>query len=89
MVVAALIIDGIFSGAGLIPTGPRPTRADVFGSLQVNYKLALNLLGVAVFAVLFWLTARGGASSDRLHPFEAAPEHGQRKVHGERAAHVP
>ena len=58
MVIAALIVDGIFSALGLIPTGPRPTRADIFSSIQVDYKLALNVLGVAIFAVLFWLTAR-------------------------------
>jgi YHS domain-containing protein len=62
MVIAALIVDGIFSGLGLIPTGPRPTRADVFGQIHVDYKLALNLLGVAIFAALFWLTARRGAT---------------------------
>jgi uncharacterized membrane protein YraQ (UPF0718 family)/YHS domain-containing protein len=62
MVIAALIVDAIFSGLGLIPTGPRPARGDIFGSIQVNYKLALNLLGVAVFAALFWLTFRRGAT---------------------------
>jgi uncharacterized membrane protein YraQ (UPF0718 family)/YHS domain-containing protein len=62
MVIAALIIDGIFSAVGLIPTGPRPTRADIFGSIQVDYKLALNVLGTAIFAALFWLTARRGAT---------------------------
>ncbi len=45
MVVAALIVDGIFSALGLIPTGPRPTRADIFGSIQLDYKLVLNVLG--------------------------------------------
>ena len=62
MVIAALIVDGVFSALGLIPTGPRPTRADVFSSVRVDYKLALNLLGLAIFAALFWLTARGGAT---------------------------
>ena len=62
MVIAALIVDGLFSALGLIPTGPRPTRADIFSSIQVDYKLALNLLGVAIFAALFWLTARRGAT---------------------------
>ncbi|MGH2881266.1 MAG: YHS domain-containing protein, partial [Solirubrobacteraceae bacterium] len=62
MVIAALIVDGIFSALGLIPTGPRPTRADIFSSIRVDYKLALNLLGVAIFAALFWLTARRGAT---------------------------
>jgi len=62
MVAAALIIDRLFSGLGLIPTGPRPTRADIFGSIAVNYKLFLNLAGLAVFAALLWLTARRGAT---------------------------
>jgi uncharacterized membrane protein YraQ (UPF0718 family)/YHS domain-containing protein len=62
MVIAALVVDGLFSALGLIPTGPRPTRGDIFGSLQVNYKLFLNLLGFAIFAALFWLTARRGAT---------------------------
>jgi uncharacterized membrane protein YraQ (UPF0718 family) len=62
MVIAALIVDGIFSALGLIPTGPRPTRADIFTSIHVDYKLALNFLGVAIFAALFWLTARRGAT---------------------------
>jgi uncharacterized protein len=62
MVVAALAVDGLFSALGLIPTGPRPTRADIFSSIRVDYKLALNVLGVAIFAALFWLTARRGAT---------------------------
>jgi uncharacterized membrane protein YraQ (UPF0718 family)/YHS domain-containing protein len=62
MVIAALIVDAIFSALGLIPSGPRPTRADIFSSIHVNYKLALNVLGLAIFAVLFWLTARRGAT---------------------------
>jgi uncharacterized membrane protein YraQ (UPF0718 family) len=62
MVIAALIVDGIFSAIGLIPTGPRPTRADIFSSIHVDYKLALNVLGIVIFAALFWLTARRGAT---------------------------
>jgi YHS domain-containing protein len=62
MVIAALIVAGIFGGLGLIPTGPRPTRADIFGSVRVDYKLALNILGLVIFAALFWLTAQRGAS---------------------------
>jgi len=62
MVIAALIVDGLFSALGLIPTGPRPSRADIFSSVRIDYKLALNLLGLAIFAALFWLTARGGAT---------------------------
>jgi uncharacterized protein len=62
MVVAALAVDGLFSALGLIPSGPRPTRGDIFGSIQVDYKLALNVVGVAIFAALFWLTRRRGAT---------------------------
>jgi uncharacterized protein len=62
MVLAALAVDGIFSALGLIPTGPRPTRGDIFGSIAVNYKLFLNILGFAVFAAFFWLTMRRGAT---------------------------
>jgi uncharacterized protein len=58
MVLAALLVAGVFSLLGLIPTGPRPTRADVFGQIQVNYKLVLNLIGVGVFGALMGLSAR-------------------------------
>jgi uncharacterized membrane protein YraQ (UPF0718 family)/YHS domain-containing protein len=62
MVIAALIVAGSFSALGLIPTGPRPTRADIFSSVALNYKLVLNVLGLVVFALLFGLTARRGAT---------------------------
>ena len=62
MVIAALLVNGLFSLLGAIPSGPRPTRADIFGSLQVNYKLFLNVLGLAIFAALFWITTRRGAT---------------------------
>jgi hypothetical protein len=60
MVIAGLVVDGLFSAAGAIPTGARPTRADIFGAVHVDYKLFLNLLGVAIFAALFGLCARRG-----------------------------
>jgi uncharacterized protein len=62
MVIAALVVDAIFNGLGLIPTGPRPTRADIFTSVHLDYKLALNLLAAAIFGSLFWLTARRGVT---------------------------
>jgi uncharacterized protein len=62
MVVAALIVDGMFSALGLIPTGPRPTRADIFSQVQVNYKLALDVLGFVIFTAMFWLTKQRGAT---------------------------
>ena len=39
MVIAALIVDGLFGGAGLIPPA-RPTRAEVFGEVRLDYKLS-------------------------------------------------
>jgi hypothetical protein len=62
MATAALIVNGIFSALGLLPTGPRPTRADIFSPIHINYKLALNVLGLLIFAGLFALTARRGAT---------------------------
>jgi uncharacterized protein len=61
MVIAALIVDGLFSGAGLIPH-VRPSRADIFGSIKIDYKLFTNILGIAIFAALFALTIRRGAT---------------------------
>jgi uncharacterized membrane protein YraQ (UPF0718 family)/YHS domain-containing protein len=61
MVLAALVVDGVFSGAGLIPHA-RPTRADIFGSIKIDYKLFTNILGAAMFGGLFALTLRRGAS---------------------------
>jgi uncharacterized membrane protein YraQ (UPF0718 family) len=68
MVIAALIVDGIFSAADLIPT-TRPSRDDIFGSVQVDYKLFLNVFGMIVFAALFWLTRLNPASGghERAH----------------------
>jgi uncharacterized membrane protein YraQ (UPF0718 family)/YHS domain-containing protein len=62
MALAALIVAGVFKALGLLPSGPRPTRAEVFGGVHVDAKLALNVLAVVVFAGLFWLTIRRGAT---------------------------
>jgi uncharacterized protein len=61
IVIAALAVDGLFSLAGLIPHA-RPSRADIFGSVTLNYKLFTNALGLAVFVTLFGLTMRRGVS---------------------------
>ncbi len=58
MILAALAVDGIFSLAGLIPSGARPSRSDIFGSVRVDYKLVLNAVGVVAFAVLIGASAR-------------------------------
>ena len=62
MVLAALAVDALFGGLGLIPSGPRPTRADIFSGIHVDYKLGLNVLGLVIFGALFALTRRRGAT---------------------------
>jgi hypothetical protein len=61
IVLAALAVDGLFSLTGLIPD-VRPTRADIFASVKVDYKLVTNVLGTAIFVALFALTRRRGAT---------------------------
>jgi uncharacterized membrane protein YraQ (UPF0718 family)/YHS domain-containing protein len=61
MVAAALAVDAAFTAVGLVPTA-RPTRGDIFRSIGLDYKLALNVLGLAIFAALFGLTVRRGAT---------------------------
>jgi uncharacterized protein len=61
MMVAALVIDLLFSGLGLIPSS-RPSTSDVFGSIKVDYKLVLNIVGAVVFVALMALTVRRGAT---------------------------
>ena len=63
MVLAALTIDLLFGAAGLIPS-TRPSTEDVFGSIELDYKAALNALGAIVFVTLFALTGRSGASDE-------------------------
>src|SRR3954470_4679722 len=76
IVIAALVVDGLFGLGGLIPTGPRPTRADVFGSIEVDYKLFLNILGTAIFAALFWVSrGRGGTHGCEHHGGQAHSHH--------------
>ena len=58
MVIAALVVNALFSAAGLIPTGPRPSRGDIFGTIAVDYKLVLNVLAALIFVAMFWLTQR-------------------------------
>jgi uncharacterized protein len=61
MVIAALAIDLLFGALGLIPEA-RPTTEDVFGAIEVDYKLALNAVATVAFAALFALTIRRGAT---------------------------
>jgi uncharacterized protein len=62
IVLAALMIAASFGALGLIPTGPRPTRADIFTGVHFDYKLFLNAAALAVFVALMALTVRRGAT---------------------------
>jgi uncharacterized membrane protein YraQ (UPF0718 family) len=71
MIVAALAVDALFNAFGLIPE-TRPSREDIFGSVELDYKLALNIVGLVVFATLFWLSGRDGRRTSATCPAHAA-----------------
>ena len=57
IVIAALLVDALFSLLGLIPE-TRPSRDEIFGSVELDYKLVLNVIALAVFSALFYLAMR-------------------------------
>jgi hypothetical protein len=65
MVIAAMLVDALFSAVGLIPE-TRPSRSDIFGSIELDYKLLLNLLGLVAFSALFYLTMRPRDDESRV-----------------------
>jgi uncharacterized membrane protein YraQ (UPF0718 family) len=68
IVIAALVVDGLFGVVGLIPGGPRPTRTDIFGTVELDYKLVLNLGATAIFLALLWVSrGRSGSSHCEHH----------------------
>jgi uncharacterized membrane protein YraQ (UPF0718 family) len=79
IVLAALAVDGLFSLVGLIPD-TRPSRGDIFGSIELDYKLVLNLLGLAIFVALFFLTVRRGATDPVCAGAEVKGLSGDEKV---------
>jgi uncharacterized membrane protein YraQ (UPF0718 family) len=77
IVIAAVIVDVLFGGLGLIPHA-RPTRSEIFGAVSVNYKLVLNVLALVAFVVLMGLTIRRGGGSgvrNEGQPSGTAPRH--------------
>jgi len=61
MAAAALAVDGIFSGTGIIPS-TRPSVESITGrGIEWNYTTVLNILFFAIAAVLVGLTVRRGA----------------------------
>src|SRR3954454_8299452 len=74
MILAALVVDLVFSALGLIPE-VRPTTGDVFGSIELDYKFVLNVFATLIFVALIALTMRRRArdpvcrmSADRPTP---------------------
>jgi YHS domain-containing protein len=53
MAAAGLIVEGLFWATGLIPEDRPETIVET--SFQWNYTTVLNILFLAVFAVLYWL----------------------------------
>ncbi len=60
MVLAGLSVAGLFALAGAIPD-TRPSRGDLFGAIELNYKLVLNVVALVIFGALWTLTLRRGA----------------------------
>jgi YHS domain-containing protein len=61
MVVAALVVDGIFSGLGLVPS-TRPSIGSITErDVTWNYTAVLNIVFTFVAVGLFALTLRRGA----------------------------
>jgi uncharacterized protein len=73
IVLSALLVDGLFSLAGLIPD-TRPSRSDIFGSVELDYKLVLNLIAAVIFAALIYLTTRR-REPEHVHGGMHAPGH--------------
>ena len=79
IVLAALAVDGIFSGAGLVPT-KRPSIDSITNrGIDWNYTTALNIVAFIVFGLLWGLTLRRGAKDpvcgmtvDRKTPHRSA-----------------
>ncbi|GAB3670232.1 permease [Halopiger thermotolerans] len=61
-VVVGVVVHFLFAGLGLIPPRSSATVAEV--SIELNYKLVLNVLATALFAVLYWLHRSSSSSSE-------------------------
>ena len=72
MVLAALAVEGIFSALGLVPT-TRPSIDSISSrGISWNYTTFLNIVFLAVAAVLFGLTMRRGARGSHTMALEHA-----------------
>jgi uncharacterized membrane protein YraQ (UPF0718 family)/YHS domain-containing protein len=60
MVIAALIVDGIFSATGLVPTHRPSIESITSRGIEVNYTMFLNIVASIAFGLLWGLTLRRG-----------------------------
>ena len=61
MVLAALLVDGVFSLLGLVPTHRPPIDSITERAVTWNYTTVLDLIFTVVFVALIAKTVRGGA----------------------------
>jgi uncharacterized protein len=69
MAVAGLAVEGLFSALGLIPTLHGHRIVDT--TFRWNYTTFLNIVFLALFAYLSWLSHRGAAEEDEPAPASA------------------
>jgi uncharacterized protein len=62
MVIAALLVDLAFSGAGFVPQTRPPIASITDRGISLNYTAVLNILFTLVGAALLWLTIRRGVT---------------------------
>jgi YHS domain-containing protein len=60
MVIAALVVDLLFSALGLVPETRPSIESITERGIELNYTAALNLVFTLVGAALLWLTVRRG-----------------------------
>ena len=68
MAAAALVVDGIFSAAGLVPSKRPSIHSVASRGIHWNYTTALNIVFSVAAAVLVWLRPRGAAAEAAAHP---------------------
>ena len=67
MVAAALVVDGLFSWAGLVPSNRPSIDSIASRGISWNYTTALNIVFTLLAAWLVWLTMRPGAQRHHHH----------------------
>ena len=82
MAGAGIVVDLLFSAAGLVPTGPRPPSLLEHAHFSWNYTTWLDLVALAGFSLLLVLHLRRGDGGDATEHAEE-PGHEPRHPHHE------